>query len=218
MHKPQPAHIYEFGDFRIDRARRLLFGADGLSRSLSPKAFDTLLYLVEHSEMVLDKESLMKAIWPDTVVEENNLNQNISILRRVLGGNRHQNRYILTVPGHGYRFIAAVQKHLDEASRLAGAPLSMMLVEQGLATVTICHKYTEDLQSFTKKADILISAVGKPGLITADMVKDGAVVTQWSTTPAGRRARFYSLTPPIKNGSPKLSGSGRRSPEGWPDC
>jgi len=68
------------------------------------------------------------------------------------------------------------------ASRLAGAPLSMMLVEQGLATVTICHKYTEDLKSFTKKADILISAVGKPGLITDDMVKDGAVVIDVGTT------------------------------------
>jgi methylenetetrahydrofolate dehydrogenase (NADP+)/methenyltetrahydrofolate cyclohydrolase len=68
------------------------------------------------------------------------------------------------------------------ASRLAGAPLSMMLVEQGLATVTICHKYTEDLKSFTKKADILISAVGKPGLITEDMVKEGAVVIDVGTT------------------------------------
>jgi len=68
------------------------------------------------------------------------------------------------------------------ASRLAGAPLSMMLVEQGLATVTICHKYTEDLKSFTKRADILISAVGKPGLITEDMVKEGAVVIDVGTT------------------------------------
>lgn len=68
------------------------------------------------------------------------------------------------------------------ASRLAGAPLSMMLVEQGLATVTICHKFTQDLKSFTSKADILISAVGKPGLITADMVKDGAVVIDVGTT------------------------------------
>jgi methylenetetrahydrofolate dehydrogenase (NADP+)/methenyltetrahydrofolate cyclohydrolase len=68
------------------------------------------------------------------------------------------------------------------ASRLAGAPLAMMLVEQGLATVTICHKYTEDLKSFTKRADILVSAVGKPGLITADMVKDGAVVIDVGTT------------------------------------
>lgn len=68
------------------------------------------------------------------------------------------------------------------ASRLAGAPLAMMLVEQGLATVTICHKHTEDLQSFTKKADILVSAVGKPGLITEDMVKEGAVVIDVGTT------------------------------------
>jgi methylenetetrahydrofolate dehydrogenase (NADP+)/methenyltetrahydrofolate cyclohydrolase len=68
------------------------------------------------------------------------------------------------------------------ASRLAGAPLSMMLVEQGLATVTICHKYTEDLKSFTRNADILVSAVGKPGLITEDMVKEGAVVIDVGTT------------------------------------
>ncbi len=68
------------------------------------------------------------------------------------------------------------------ASRIAGAPLSMMLVEQGLATVTICHKFTENLADFTKKADILISAVGKPGLITGDMVKTGAVVIDVGTT------------------------------------
>lgn len=68
------------------------------------------------------------------------------------------------------------------ASRIAGAPLSMMMVEQGLATVTICHKYTQDLGEFTRKADILISAVGKPGLITADMVKEGAVVIDVGTT------------------------------------
>jgi len=68
------------------------------------------------------------------------------------------------------------------ASRLVGAPLSMMLVEQGRATVTVCHKYTKDLASFTRQADILIVAVGKPGLITGDMVKDGAVVIDVGTT------------------------------------
>lgn len=68
------------------------------------------------------------------------------------------------------------------ASRIAGAPLSMMLTEQGRATVTICHKYTQDLASFTKAADILLVAVGKPGLITADMVKEGAVVIDIGTT------------------------------------
>jgi methylenetetrahydrofolate dehydrogenase (NADP+) / methenyltetrahydrofolate cyclohydrolase len=68
------------------------------------------------------------------------------------------------------------------ASRLVGAPLSMMLVEEGKATVTICHKYTEDISYFTRHADILVAAVGKPGLITADMVKEGAVVIDVGTT------------------------------------
>ena len=68
------------------------------------------------------------------------------------------------------------------ASRLVGAPLSMMLVQQGHATVTICHKYTVDLKSITQQADILVVAVGKPGLITADMVKKGAVVIDVGTT------------------------------------
>jgi methylenetetrahydrofolate dehydrogenase (NADP+)/methenyltetrahydrofolate cyclohydrolase len=68
------------------------------------------------------------------------------------------------------------------ASRITGAPLSMMLTEQGRATVTICHKFTKDLASYTRNADILLVAVGKPGLITADMVKEGAVVVDIGTT------------------------------------
>ncbi len=68
------------------------------------------------------------------------------------------------------------------ASRIAGAPLSMMLAEQGRATVTICHKYTKDLAAYTRSADILLVAVGKPGLVTGEMVKDGAVVIDIGTT------------------------------------
>lgn len=68
------------------------------------------------------------------------------------------------------------------ASRLVGAPLSMMLAEHGKATVTICHKYTLDLASHTRMADILLVGVGKPGLIQADMVKEGAIVVDIGTT------------------------------------
>ena len=68
------------------------------------------------------------------------------------------------------------------ASRIAGAPLSMMLAERGRATVTICHKYTKNLPEYTRSADLLFVAVGKPGLITADMVKEGAVVIDIGTT------------------------------------
>lgn len=68
------------------------------------------------------------------------------------------------------------------ASRLVGAPLSMMLAEQGRATVTICHKYSENLAAHTRQADILLTAVGKPGLITGDMIKEGAIVIDIGTT------------------------------------
>ena len=68
------------------------------------------------------------------------------------------------------------------ASRIAGAPLSMMMMQQGLATVTICHEHTIDIENHTKSADILVVAVGKPGLITKDMVKEGSVVIDVGTT------------------------------------
>ncbi|MBV6645043.1 MAG: bifunctional 5,10-methylenetetrahydrofolate dehydrogenase/5,10-methenyltetrahydrofolate cyclohydrolase [Cyclobacteriaceae bacterium] len=68
------------------------------------------------------------------------------------------------------------------ASRIAGAPLSLMLLQQGMATVTVCHKYTKDLAAHTRNADILVVAVGKPGLITEEMVKEGAIVIDVGTT------------------------------------
>src|SRR6266478_5822811 len=103
-----PAQVYEFGAFRVDASKRLL-ARDGTPVPLTPKVFDTLLHLVQHSGTPLGKDELMRAIWPDTIVEENNLNQNISILRRVLGDCRSEHRYIATVPGYGYRFVAEVR-------------------------------------------------------------------------------------------------------------
>jgi DNA-binding winged helix-turn-helix (wHTH) protein/Tfp pilus assembly protein PilF len=110
--------IYEFGSFQVDAGRHLLLGVDGGPVSLAPKAFETLLYLVRHSQIVIEKEALMEAIWPDTIVEENNLNQNISALRRALGGKRADHRYIVTVPGRGYRFVAPVRKHIPPAAAI----------------------------------------------------------------------------------------------------
>ena len=76
---------YEFSGFRIDPMRRVLSGPDGRPILLKAKAFETLLYLVEHAEEVCDKRELMAAVWPGLVVEENNLNQHISALRRAFG-------------------------------------------------------------------------------------------------------------------------------------
>jgi TolB-like protein/DNA-binding winged helix-turn-helix (wHTH) protein len=75
---------------------------------LAPKAFETLLYLVQNSGRLLEKDKLMEAIWSDTVVEENNLNQCISAVRRVLGERQGENRFIVTIPGRGYKFVAEV--------------------------------------------------------------------------------------------------------------
>jgi DNA-binding winged helix-turn-helix (wHTH) protein/tetratricopeptide (TPR) repeat protein len=104
-----PPHLCEFGDFRLDAIKRQVWRLNGASVPLTPRVFDTLLYMVQHSGTVLDKDRLMEAIWPDSVVEENNLNKNISTLRRILGESPGSHRYIVTVPGRGYRFVADVK-------------------------------------------------------------------------------------------------------------
>ena len=111
-----PAHVYEFGDFRLDTAKRLLRQLDGTTVPLTPRVFETLLYMVEHHGIVLDKERLMEAVWPDSIVEENNLSQNISTLRRIFGETPGSHSYIVTVPGRGYRFVAEVREQTDNGS------------------------------------------------------------------------------------------------------
>jgi tetratricopeptide (TPR) repeat protein/DNA-binding winged helix-turn-helix (wHTH) protein len=103
----QAKHFYEFGPFRIDPDRRILLRGES-PIALQPRAFDVLLTLVQNSEKVVSKDDLMKAVWPDTFVEEANLAQHIFVLRKTLGETKRENRYILTVPGRGYRFAAKV--------------------------------------------------------------------------------------------------------------
>jgi TolB-like protein/DNA-binding winged helix-turn-helix (wHTH) protein/Flp pilus assembly protein TadD len=112
------ANIYEFGSFQLDPAKRLLRRLDGTLIPLTPRVFDTLLYMVEHHDTVLDKERIMEAVWPDSIVEENNLAQAISKLRQVFGEAPGSHSYIMTVPGRGYRFVAGVNKRSEgEASK-----------------------------------------------------------------------------------------------------
>jgi len=113
----QPAHVYEFGDFRLD-AGKTPFVAGGCAGPADAAGFETLVYLVEHRDIVLDKERLMEAVWPDSIVEENNLTQNISTLRRVFGETPGSHHYIVTVPGRGYRFVADVK--MGEAASSPG--------------------------------------------------------------------------------------------------
>jgi len=83
---------------------------DGPAVPLTSKAFDTLCYLIEHRQRVVGKDELLASIWPGRVVEENNLTQAIAALRRALGTNAGEHRYIVTVPGRGYRFVAEVHE------------------------------------------------------------------------------------------------------------
>src|SRR6266511_3941692 len=105
-----PANLYEFGDFQLDPAKRRLRRLDGTTIPLTPRVFDTLLYMIEHHDSVLDKERIMAVVWPDSIVEENNLAQAISKLRQVFGETPGSHSYIVTVPGRGYRFVAEVNE------------------------------------------------------------------------------------------------------------
>src|SRR5580692_1712001 len=101
--------IFEFGSFRLNPAERLLL-RDQASVHLPPKAFDALLVLVENRGHLLEKDELLRKVWPDTFVEESNLAQHISLLRKALQDGEDGPRYIETVPRRGYRFIAEVRE------------------------------------------------------------------------------------------------------------
>src|SRR5436309_8796392 len=100
-------HFFEFGPFRLDPAERQLL-RNNQPVPLAPKAFDTLLLLVENSGHLLTKDELMKRLWPETFVEEVNLAQNISAIRRALDDKNGGTQYIETVPKGGYRFVGLV--------------------------------------------------------------------------------------------------------------
>lgn len=99
--------LYEFGPFRVDPEKETLLRS-GEIVPLTPKTFQILLVLVRHNQTVVTKDDLMKEVWPDTFVEEANLSRNIFMLRKALGESPQDRRYILTVPGRGYRLAEDV--------------------------------------------------------------------------------------------------------------
>jgi TolB-like protein/DNA-binding winged helix-turn-helix (wHTH) protein/Flp pilus assembly protein TadD len=113
---PPVKHGYQFGPFRLDPAERMLY-RDGEVVPLTAKVFDILLVFVENSGRTLEKEEAMEQVWPGQFVEEGNLTRNISTLRKVLGESPDDHRYIVTIPGRGYRFVAEVREVTDEAER-----------------------------------------------------------------------------------------------------
>ena len=121
--------FYDFDSFRVDTRERVLL-RDGQMVQLTPKAFETLLVLIENNNHVIEKDELMKRIWPDTFVEEANLAVNISLLRKTLGERPGGGQYIETVPRRGYRFVGNVTQKWDE-------PATVIVRERTVARVVI---------------------------------------------------------------------------------
>jgi DNA-binding winged helix-turn-helix (wHTH) protein/TolB-like protein/Flp pilus assembly protein TadD len=116
----KPALFYEFGSFRLDPTKRLLL-RDGSPIHLVPKAFDTLLVLVENHGGVVEKTELINQVWPDSFVEEINLTVYISMLRKILGDNPDEHQFIVTCPRRGYSFVAQVNEICNEDTPIANA-------------------------------------------------------------------------------------------------
>jgi DNA-binding winged helix-turn-helix (wHTH) protein/tetratricopeptide (TPR) repeat protein len=123
--------FYQFGPYRIDPGRNLLLRGNE-TIPLTSKAFETLLILVEHGDQEVSKDELMKQLWPDTFVEEANLTKHISMVRKALGETAQDHRYILTLPGRGYRFAERVRTISDTGTDLVleSRSLSRMVIEQ----------------------------------------------------------------------------------------
>src|SRR4051812_48950295 len=105
--------FYEFGPFRVNAVKRLLL-RDQAVIPIAPKVFETLLAFVRDPGRVLEKDELLKAVWPDAFVEEASLTNSISALRKVLGERPNEHAFVVTVPGRGYRFVAEVQFRQEE--------------------------------------------------------------------------------------------------------
>jgi DNA-binding winged helix-turn-helix (wHTH) protein len=102
-------HFYSFGPFRLD-PRECLLILDGRPVPLAPKAFEALLMLVENAGHLVDKDDLMRRLWPGTFVEEANVAKHVSLLRNILSEATNGREYIETIPKRGYRFAVEVRE------------------------------------------------------------------------------------------------------------
>src|ERR1700731_457252 len=125
----QTKATFEFGSFRLNPAERLLL-RDQAPVHLPPKAFDALVVLVENRGHLLEKDELLRKVWPDTFVEESNLAQHISVLRKALQDGENGPRYIETVPTRGYRFIAEVRELGGVAADVNVLPVHHLMIQQ----------------------------------------------------------------------------------------
>ena len=135
--------LYEFGPFRLDASRRLLSRGEQVL-PLTSKALETLLALVRNRNRVLLKDELMKILWPDSFVEEVNLAQNVSALRKALGESPGENLYIATIPGKGYRFVGEVRE--------VGGAVDEIIVQRRTQAQVVIREEKDDEEDHPQQA------------------------------------------------------------------
>src|SRR5262245_46238708 len=199
----QTKHIYEFGPFRLDEAEHLLL-RDGEAVPLTPKAFDLLIALVERHGRLLEKDELLRKVWPSTFVEEANLASNISLLRKALGDGENGQRYIETAPKRGYRFVADVREVSESDGNLAE---DASLTGNGAGMGTVRATASEGHRPSKIK-------VGKKRLIAAAAMLLVAVVGLVYLFLLIRH-RLQSGQPPLRSFSQFTYGDGLQSEPTW---
>jgi len=204
-------HFFEFGAFRLDASERLLLH-QGETVSLTPKAFDMLMTLVENSGHLVEKSELMRKLWPDSFVEEGSLAQNISLLRKALGENESQ-KFIETVPRRGYRFVATVVSNAGKVAdstihSIAVLPFKSLGVDEGdeYLSIGIAETLTTRLSSLKLLIVRPTSAVLKYASSERDALETGQelqvdTVLEGSIRRAGDRLRVTARLVSVLNES-----------------
>ena len=183
------SHSYEFGRFRLKTAERVLL-REGELVPLTPKVFDILITLVENSGQVVAKDDLMKRVWPSTYVEEGNLTQNISLLRKALGESPSGAQFIETVPRRGYRFVAEMSETWDGA-QISATPESVSTPDDSASTPVVSIPTPANRFTWFKRTPAFAALAG---LIVIGIV--GLVYfTTWGRSGSGDSIQSIAVLP-----------------------
>jgi len=194
---------YRFGPFQVDSGTRLLL-REGQPVALAPKAFDLLCYLLAHPNRLIGKDELLKGVWPRGFVEEGNLSHNIFLLRKALGESPEEHRYIVTVPGRGYKFVGQLlhQAAVPDAAAVPPVPDALAAALGGGRPGQVYSITAGDF-----------NGDGKLDLAVVNQLDGTVSVLLNATEPGGERVSFAPAVRLGKPAAPEDQEEGRPRPE-----
>lgn len=163
--KKQINQFYEFGSIRLDATNRMIY-RDGVPLGVQPRVVETLLVLVKNANQIVDKETLLDAVWHDAAVEEGGLKRNISLLRKALGD---EGRLIETLPKRGYRFATEVKESWEESPFYEIEEPAAEVILKRRATLKITHE-EEITDESTPERSVVVSAENVGAISTKGLV------------------------------------------------